>query len=59
MAWAREADYEALNGLLLNWYDGRFGHHIGKHGDSRVGMIPGAPIVTISLGEERNWRLAP
>lgn len=59
LAWAREAVYEALNGLLLNWYDGRLGHYIGKHRDSRVNMIPGAPIVTISLGEERTWRLAP
>ena len=50
---------DRLNGLLLNWYDGRLGHYIGKHRDSRVNMIHGAPIVTISLGEERSFRLAP
>ncbi len=57
--WARETIYEALNGLLVNWYDGRLGHYIGRHRDSRVNMISGAPIVTISLGEERLFRLAP
>ncbi len=59
LIWARETIYEALNGLLLNWYDGLLGHYIGKHRDSRVNMISGAPIVTISLGEERLFRLAP
>lgn len=58
-AWARETIHESLNGLLLNWYDGSLRHYIGKHRDSRVNMIPGAPIVTISLGEERTWRLGP
>jgi alkylated DNA repair dioxygenase AlkB len=57
--WSRERIDAALNGLLLNWYDGRLGHYIGKHRDSRVNMVPGAPIVTISLGEERMFRLAP
>jgi len=59
LTWACESIDGALNGLLLNWYDGRLGHYIGKHRDSRVNMIRGAPIVTISLGEERKFRLAP
>jgi alkylated DNA repair dioxygenase AlkB len=46
-----------LNGLLLNWYDGQLGHYIGPHHDSRKFMIVGAPIVTVSLGEERVFRL--
>lgn len=48
-----------LNGLLLNWYDGSLGHYIGKHRDSTHNMIEGAPIVTISFGEERVFRLRP
>ncbi len=48
-----------LNGLLLNWYDGALGHYIGKHRDSTQNMIEGAPIVTISFGEERVFRLRP
>jgi alkylated DNA repair dioxygenase AlkB len=57
--WVRTAIDERLNGILLNWYDGRLGHYIGKHRDSTTNMIKGAPIVTISLGEERVFRLRP
>ena len=31
---ARRAIDERLNGLLLNWYDGKLGHYIGPHHDS-------------------------
>lgn len=55
--WARSAIDERLNGLLLNWYDGDLGHYIGPHRDSTRNMVPGAPIVTISLGAERTFRL--
>lgn len=58
-AWANQAVDARLNGLLLNWYDGARGHYIGKHRDSTTNMIPGAPIVTISLGEQRTFRLRP
>lgn len=57
LAWAREAIHGRLNGLLLNWYDGQLGHYIGPHHDSTKHMVAGAPIVTISLGEERIFRL--
>jgi alkylated DNA repair dioxygenase AlkB len=46
-----------LNGLLLNWYEGP-DHYIGEHHDSTAGMIEGAPIVTVSFGETRNFRLS-
>lgn len=46
-----------LNGLLLNWYDAEHGHYIGKHRDSTINMVKGAPIVTISLGAERVFRI--
>jgi alkylated DNA repair dioxygenase AlkB len=55
--WARRAIDDRLNGLLLNWYDGALGHYIGPHHDSIKNMVPGAPIVTVSLGEERIFRL--
>jgi alkylated DNA repair dioxygenase AlkB len=57
LAWAREAVHGRLNGLLLNWYDGRLGHDIGPHHDSTKGMVADAPIVTVSLGEEWVFRL--
>jgi alkylated DNA repair dioxygenase AlkB len=55
-AWAIDA---RLNGILVNWYDGQKEHYIGAHRDSTVNMIEGVPIVTISLGEERVFRLRP
>jgi alkylated DNA repair dioxygenase AlkB len=48
----REID-PGFNGILVNWYDGQLGHYIGPHKDSTLDLIEGAPIVTISLGEER------
>lgn len=57
--WCKENIYKNLNGLLLNWYDGQRKHYIGKHRDSTRNMIVDAPIVTISLGEERVFRLRP
>ena len=32
---------------------------MGKHRDSIVGLVPGAPIATISFGETRVFRLRP
>ncbi len=58
-AWAREHIDERLNGLLLNWYDAAREHYIGKHRDSRIGMIDGTPIVTVSFGDTRTFRLRP
>ncbi len=55
--WSCRAIDTRLNGLLLNWYDGELGHYIGPHHDSTRSMVRGAPIVTISLGEERIVRL--
>ena len=57
--WSREHVDNRLNGLLLNWYDGTAKHYIGKHRDSTTGLIDGTPIVTISHGEERVFRMRP
>ncbi len=48
-----------LNGLLFNWYEGSQKHYIGKHRDSTHGMCPGSPIVTLSMGETRTFRMRP
>ena len=55
--WCQSRISPALNGLLLNWYDGRQRHYIGRHRDSTRGMLPCSSIVTVSLGEERIFRL--
>ncbi|MEM9906503.1 MAG: alpha-ketoglutarate-dependent dioxygenase AlkB [Cyanobacteria bacterium P01_D01_bin.44] len=57
--WVKETIDARLNGILLTWYDGQLGHYIGKHRDSTQNMIEGAPIVTVSLGESRIFRLRP
>lgn len=57
--WSRDAVDERLNGVLVNWYDGALRHYIGRHRDSTVNLAAGAPIVTISFGEERIFRLRP
>ncbi len=57
--WVQTNVNNQLNGILLNWYDASLGHYIGKHRDSTVNMIPNTPIVTISFGEERIFRLRP
>jgi alkylated DNA repair dioxygenase AlkB len=59
LAWARQRLDARLNGLLLNWYDAALRHYIGPHRDSIAGLIEGAPIVTISLGATRLFRLRP
>jgi alkylated DNA repair dioxygenase AlkB len=59
LSWASKAIDGRLNGILVNWYDGQTGHYIGAHRDSTVLMIEGAPIVTISFGEERAFRVRP
>lgn len=59
LEWGQGTVDARLNGLLLNWYDGERGHYIGRHRDSVKNLVEGAPIVTISLGEERIFRLRP
>jgi len=48
-----------LNGILVNWYDGALGHYMGPHRDTTGQLISGAPIVTVSFGQERVFRLRP
>ncbi len=57
--WLIQEIEPGLNALLLNWYDGKLGHYIGKHRDSTINMIPGKPIVSVSFGESRKLRLRP
>lgn len=57
--WVKETVDERLNGLLLNWYDGSQKHYIGKHRDAHEPLVDGSPIVTISFGGERVFRMRP
>lgn len=57
--WCQQHINADLNGLLLNWYNGEQNHYIGAHRDDTRDLQSGSPIVTISLGEERVFRLRP
>ena len=57
LAWARQKVHPVLNAILVNWYEGP-GHYIGPHHDTTKRMVPDAPIVTMSFGEERVFRLS-
>ena len=59
LSWAKESIDARLNGLLVNWYDGKLGHYNGKHRDSLINITEGVPFIIISLGEERIFRLRP
>ena len=59
LAWSQQQIDPRINGLLVNWYDGALGHKIGKHRDDERELLDGAPIVTISFGESRLFRLRP
>jgi len=57
--WAKSNIDKRLNGLLLNWYDGQKGHYIGAHRDDTRDLLRDSPVVTISLGQERIFRMRP
>ncbi len=57
LSWCKTNIDARLNGLLLNWYDGQKRHYIGAHRDDTRDLQEGSPIVTISLGQERTFRL--
>jgi alkylated DNA repair dioxygenase AlkB len=59
LAWAQTGIDCRLNGLLVNWYDAGRKDYIGKHRDSIHDLVDGAPIVTLSFGGERVFRLRP
>lgn len=54
--WAQGEIDPRLNTLLLNWYEGP-GHYMGPHHDDTRDMVEDTPIVTISFGETRAFRL--
>lgn len=59
LEWPQENIHPDLNGLLLNWYEGQRKHYIGAHRDDTRQLVNETPIVTISLGEERIFRMRP
>lgn len=58
LSWAQTAIDARANGVVVNWYCGVCGHHIGKHRDSTKNLVEGAPITMMSFGASRVFRLA-
>jgi alkylated DNA repair dioxygenase AlkB len=56
-AWVKANIDNRLNAVLTNWYDLSLGHSIGKHHDNTREMLLGSPIVTVSFGVSRPYRL--
>lgn len=59
LKWAQTNIDPRLNGLHVEWYDSRHGHCVTKHRDNTAGLVKGAPIATIYLGESHVFRLRP
>jgi alkylated DNA repair dioxygenase AlkB len=56
LEWANSLGYGTFNQVLVNWYAN--GHHyIGKHRDSESQLVPQSPIISISLGATRTFRI--
>jgi alkylated DNA repair dioxygenase AlkB len=48
--------YAGLNGILNNYYEGP-DEYIGHHRDSIANMVEDAPILTLSFGESKTFRM--
>lgn len=56
LEWANSLGYGEYNLALANFYENG-GHYIGAHSDSEPQLVKGAPIVSVSLGQERTFRV--
>ena len=59
LAWVQDEIEVRLNGLLPNWYDASFAHHIGPHHDETAGPVGRQSPPFSSLTEEFRWRTGP
>lgn len=54
--WANTLQCGTFNQVLINWYhDGM--SYIGSHSDDETQLLPGSPILSISLGATRKFRI--
>ena len=53
-AWAK--DIGTFNQILINWYESGE-HYISKHTDDEKQIVPNSPILSISLGSTRTFRI--
>ena len=58
LAWSRRSSTRSTTACCSTGMTGNSSTTSGRHNDNTKNMIVGAPIVTISLGEERIFRLS-
>jgi alkylated DNA repair dioxygenase AlkB len=56
LEFANSLGHGVFNIALVNYY-GHGGHYIGKHSDNEPEIVQNSPIVTISLGATRKFRI--
>jgi len=54
--WVNKLNYGTFNQILVNWYENGE-HYIGSHSDDTRPLIPNSPILAISFGATRIFRL--
>lgn len=53
--WANSLGYGTFNGVLVNFYENK--HYIGPHRDGEQDLVDGSPIISLSLGGSRMFRV--
>lgn len=56
LVWANELGYGDFNQVFLNWYENG-NYYIGTHSDDETQLKKDSAIVSISLGQERIFRI--
>ena len=54
--WSNSLEIGEFNQVLINWYENG-GHYISRHSDHEQQIIPDSPIMSISLGQTRTFRI--
>jgi alkylated DNA repair dioxygenase AlkB len=54
--WANSLGMGEFQALLVNWY-ATGSHYIGAHSDNTAPLVHGSPIITVSLGATRCFRV--
>lgn len=56
LEWANSLGYGEFNIALVNWYEDG-GQYIGRHADNEPQIVPNSPILSVSLGCARTFRI--
>lgn len=57
-AWVDGLGYGEFNQVLINWYE-HGNHYITAHADDESQLVPGSPIISLSFGAARTFRIHP